>query len=273
MYVMHVAPPLALLLLVALLIVQVLLRRVVSPGVVLLERDLASHTAVVTGACSGIGRETAALLLRLNASVILGCRDVAKGKRVCDDLEEAQRTSLHLASSTRRCVSLRLDLASFASVVDFVASVSSYGIVPNILVNNAAVRQDLQATTEDGLEVQYQVNHLSHFLLVDRLLPLMLRSTKRVRVLHVSSSAHAFGSIDREAYSREVGNTDPQLFARAMASRIEGVYGDTKLMQMLFSRELQRRFDSAFADPSTRPLSVSLHPGTSQSAPCIHSIT
>lgn len=110
--------------------------------------------------------------------------------------------------------------------------------------------------TTDGIEEHYQVNHLSHVLLTMLLLPILSTSAP-ARIVHVSSSAHEYGVIDQRAYAAEVLNRDAKLFADIMRKRIEGVYGDTKLMQVVFSSELQARLKTIAPGVD----SFAVHPG------------
>lgn len=218
-----------------------IVRSFISPSIQYPIKDLSGQTAVITGGCSGIGKNTAAHLLNMNATVILGCRNVSDS--ICNGLY-----------APSRCNTYPVDLSSFNSVRKFNWEIEKSGYVPNILVNNAGIRHNRLIITDDKIESHFQVNYLSHFLLVHLLLPLMSKSIHPIRVIHVSSSAHKFGIIDKSAYNIHVKNTNSSIFDNIQGVRLEGVYGDTKLMQVMFSNELQKRFEkSSFV---TKPLSL-----------------
>jgi NAD(P)-dependent dehydrogenase (short-subunit alcohol dehydrogenase family) len=226
--------------------------------------DLRGQSAVVTGGCGGIGRSTAEILYNLNASVILGCRNVTLGRFICNGLKYSY-SSNHLNAQYPLCIAKELDLSSFGSVRSFAADVGFIpGNIPNIIIANAGIRMNEYRVTFDGLESHFQVNFLGHFLLVNLLLPFMLRSHYQIRIVHVSSSAHHYGSIEHDIYGElSRSSMNSSRFHDAQRARLEGVYGDTKLMQVLFSHELQRRFDLNYnkKEGTKKLLSISLHPG------------
>jgi NAD(P)-dependent dehydrogenase (short-subunit alcohol dehydrogenase family) len=189
--------------------------------------DLAGRTAVVTGASSGLGAVTARELARAGAHVVLAVRDVAKGERVAATFAPG-------ASHEVR----PLDLASLASVRAFAAGWSG---PLDVLVNNAGIMAVPAARTEDGFEAQLGTNHLGHFALTNLVL-----SHVTDRVVTVSSGAHRIGRIDLEDLNWERRDYD-----RWRA------YGQTKLANLLFTSELQRRLSAAGSD--VRALAA--HPG------------
>ncbi len=127
--------------------------------------DQSGKTAIVTGATSGIGKETARVLAGKGAKVILAVRNTVKGRSVADDI----RKSLPQADIFVR----RLDLASLSSVKAFADSCLQDEARLDILVNNAGVMFPPYTKTEDGFELQMGTNHLGHFALAGRLLPLL----------------------------------------------------------------------------------------------------
>ena len=263
--------------------------------------------AVITGGCSGLGLEIAYQLYNVvGMDIILGCRNAVMASVICDHLTNSSishqfGSSSGSSSGKRSCYAPGpLDLASFRSVRDFASQVSHIpGKVPNILILNAGIRHNRFNLTEDGVESHYQVNHLSHFLLVNLLLPIMNSSpADEVRIIHVSSSAHYYGKVDRRVYgnigpihksvlspfieqkleatvkrsgvgdeiyhheTHDITTTDyndiikrgNEIFHEIQSNRLEGVYGDTKLMQVLFSDELQKRLDSNLNQKHNRPI-------------------
>lgn len=194
--------------------------------------DLTGRTAVVTGANSGIGLRTARALAGAGASVVLACRNVESAQQAANDLT---RGSARVEA---------LDLASGASVRDFAGRWTG---PLDLLVNNAGVLSPPRyRQTEDGFELQFATNHLGHFALTGRLLPALLES-ERPRVVTVSSLSHTGG--DR-------GVLEGSLGGKYSASK---AYSQSKLANLLFARELQRR-----ATEARSPLvSTAAHPGVS----------
>ena len=204
------------------------------------EADLPTLTGrrvIVTGANSGLGRETARALAEHGAAVTMAVRTPAKGEEAAAAIR---------AGSPQAQVEVReLDLASLASVRAFAESWSAAnpdGL--DLLINNAGVMAIPRRTTEDGFEMQFGTNHLGHFALTGLLLP-ALTAVPNSRVVTVSSQAHRAGRIDFD---------DP------MGQRRYGkwkAYGQSKLANLLFTSELQRRLDRTGS--SIR--AVAAHPG------------
>lgn len=207
--------------------------------------DLSAVTAVVTGANSGLGLETSVELARAGAHVVLACRDPLRG----DEALGQVRVRVPAASVELRV----LDLASLASVRAFADGVlAAFGTGLGVLVNNAGVMAIPRRTTADGFEMQLGTNHLGHFALTGLLLPALLATGPTggvgagpARVVTVSSNAHKLGRLDRDDLMGE------RRYAPWKA------YGQAKLANLLFTRELQRRADAA----SVPLLSLAAHPG------------
>jgi NAD(P)-dependent dehydrogenase (short-subunit alcohol dehydrogenase family) len=196
--------------------------------------SFAGKTVVVTGANSGIGWHTAAALAKRDAAVTLACRDVEKATRSAD-LIRALTPGSDVAVA-------QLDLASLASVEVFADAWSGR---LDLLVNNAGVMAPpTWRATKDDFEVQFGTNHLGHFALTGRLLA-NLRSAVQPRVVTVSSLAHRSGDA-----SVLFGNPKHGYQARH-------AYANSKLANMLFGLELQRRADQHGA----RLSSTMAHPG------------
>lgn len=187
--------------------------------------DQSGRRVVVTGANSGIGRAAAAELARHGAEVTLAVRDEAKGREAA-------------AAMSGTVEVRRLDLADLSSVRAFA---EGWEGSLDVLIDNAGVMATPQRRTVDGFELQVGTNHLGHFALTNLLLP---RLTDRVVV--VSSSAHRMGSIDLEDLNWE-----------RRRYRSWGAYGQSKLANLLFVWELQRRLDEVGS-----PLrALAAHPG------------
>ncbi|MFF1820461.1 oxidoreductase [Kribbella sp. NPDC058245] len=192
--------------------------------------DLTGRRALVTGATSGLGYETAKELLRHGAEVLIAARNPQKTSQAARDLTEA---------TGREPVQIELDLADLSSVQRAAAQVSESYDRLDILVNNAGVMATPYRLTIDGFELQIGTNHLGHFALTGRLMPLL----REGRVVTVSSFMHKSASSVQEADLRQSASNYskwPQ-------------YSKSKLANLLFMFELGRRVPSV--------LSVGAHPG------------
>jgi NAD(P)-dependent dehydrogenase (short-subunit alcohol dehydrogenase family) len=195
------------------------------------------RTAVVTGANSGLGFETSRVLAERGAAVVLACRDLGKGK------DAAARISAVVPEA--RLSTVRLDLGSLASIREAAEELRAGHERLDLLINNAGLMAPLQRrTTPDGFELQMGTNHLGHFALTGLLLPALL-AVSRPRVVTVSSLAHSFGALDLDDLQSVAGYT-PQRS-----------YGNSKLANLLFALELQRRSDAA----GSNLVSTAAHPG------------
>jgi NAD(P)-dependent dehydrogenase (short-subunit alcohol dehydrogenase family) len=201
--------------------------------------DQRGRVAVVTGANSGIGYETARALAAKGARVVLACRNEAKGR----DAEQRIR-------SEATGVDIRfepLDLGALASVRAFAEKLITNESRLDLLINNAGVMMPPYGRTADGFETQLGTNHLGHFALTGLLIE-PLRRTPKARVVNVSSLAHFIGAIRFDDLHSE-GSYSP---TRA--------YGQSKLANLLFTRELQRRFEASGTDA----LAAAAHPGSTR---------
>lgn len=198
--------------------------------------DLSGKTAIITGANSGIGLETARELARNGAQVVLACRNERKGAAALDDLRKG---------SANAEVELELlDLADLGSVERFAANFSQQHDRLDILCNNGGVMVPPLGQTKNGFETQFGTNHLGHFALTGRLLPKLL-AAPNARVVSVSSTAHRTGKIDFD-------NLDGKRSYSAV-----GFYGQSKLANLLFIRGFQKRIEVAGANL----LAAAAHPG------------
>jgi NAD(P)-dependent dehydrogenase (short-subunit alcohol dehydrogenase family) len=186
--------------------------------------DLAGRSYVVTGANSGLGAATARALSARGASVVLACRNTTKGEAA--------------AAKMTGDVSVRaLDLADLASVRAFADATGPI----DVLINNAGVMAVPRSTTADGFEMQFGTNHLGHFALTGLLLPRI-----GSRVVALSSAMHRMGRI-----SVDDPNFEHRRYERWSA------YGQSKLANLMFAYELQRRLTKA----GSSVLAVAAHPG------------
>ena len=201
--------------------------------------DQTGRVALVTGANSGIGLEAAKLLAERGAHVVLACRTRSKA--------EAARTEIMAAHPSGQVSLIDLDLSSLASVAAAAAEFTSQFDHLDLLINNAGVMATPYKQTVDGYELQFATNHLGHAALTAHLLPALL-TTEASRVVNVSSLAHRMGRINFD---------DLQSERRYHAWR---AYGQSKLSNLLFTFELQRRL--AKIDATT--IATAAHPGFSE---------
>jgi NAD(P)-dependent dehydrogenase (short-subunit alcohol dehydrogenase family) len=196
--------------------------------------ELSGTTAIVTGANSGIGYVTALELARHGADVTLACRNLDKAG--------AARAKIVAAVPGAAVAVAALDLSRLDSVEAFAGG---WDGPLDLLINNAGVMAPLRrTTTADGFELQMGTNHLAHFALTGRLLPALL-GAPRPRVVTVSSVAHTGGQINLDDLQSVAGYT-PQRS-----------YGNSKLANLMFALELQRRAERA----GSTLVSTAAHPG------------
>jgi NAD(P)-dependent dehydrogenase (short-subunit alcohol dehydrogenase family) len=201
--------------------------------------DQTGRVAVITGSNTGLGYETAAALAHHGAHVVLAVRNLDKGK---DAATLIQRRSPNASVALQE-----LDLTSLDSIRAAAEQLRSDHDRVDLLINNAGVMMTPKSTTKDGFELQLGTNHLGHFvftgLLLDRLLPV-----SGSRVVTVSSMGHRIGRIRFDDLQSD------RSYSRA------GAYGQSKLANLLFTYELQRRLAS-----HGTTIAVAAHPGSSTS--------
>lgn len=200
--------------------------------------DLSGKVVIVTGANSGIGYEAAKECARKGARTLLACRDMIKAK--------AALTQIRAEIPHAPVEIMQLDLASLASVRGFAAAFRAKYDRLDLLVNNAGIMMVPYSTTEDGFERHFGVNHLGHFALTGLLFNLIV-NTPGARVVNVSSGAHRFGRMD----------FDKLMYDEGQGYTPMGAYGRSKLANLLFTQELQRRFQAAGVDA----MATAAHPG------------
>lgn len=210
--------------------------------------DQTGRTAIITGANSGLGLAAAQVLAGHGGRVIMACRDAEKAA--------AAEQLVHDHHGGRADVEVRaLDLADLSSIESFAEGIVTSESHLDLLVNNAGVMMCPKETTVDGFERQFGTNHLGHFALVGRLHELMSQRPG-ARIVTVSSLMAQRGSIDfddlmgDESYSKS------------------GAYAQSKLANLVFAFELQRRLDAA----GSTTLSVAAHPGYTRTNLQRHSV-
>jgi NAD(P)-dependent dehydrogenase (short-subunit alcohol dehydrogenase family) len=198
--------------------------------------DLSGRTAVVTGASAGIGLETARVLAGHGAEVVLACRNLDRAKRAADLIRaEDRRASIAM---------VRLDLASLASVREAAAEIRATCPRLALLINNAGAMELPYERTEDGFELTLATNHLGHFALTGLVLDRLLE-TPGSRIVTMSSMAHIDGVMNFDDLQSEGGY------------KPDAAYGQSKLANLLFTYELDRRLRAAGA----QTIALGSHPG------------
>lgn len=191
--------------------------------------SLAGQTVLITGANSGIGKETAKAAAARGAVVLLACRDLKKAEQavaeILEDVGKDKADNLQL---------FELDLSSLASVRACAAAISERFSVIDVLINNAGLMMCPQWSTVDGFEVQLATNHLGHFLLTLLLLDRLRASPIGARIVNLSSVAHMPGQLYLDNL-----NMTGDLYTPFKA------YARSKMANVLFTRELARRLNKA----------------------------
>ncbi|KAI8577603.1 hypothetical protein K450DRAFT_251604 [Umbelopsis ramanniana AG] len=191
------------------------------------KKDLTGLTVLITGANVGIGLETARMLCEMGALVTIACRNAQKAEAAAEDIEKTTGNRPEVAS---------LELSTLETTATFVNEYIAKHQRLDILINNAGAfttEKPQDGLTQDGFEIDFQINHLSHFLLTIRLLPLIKYATQNKingftpRILIVGSNAAQAGKIDY-SYLQNADNI-PFIFNR---------YANSKLMNAMFAKKL-----------------------------------
>ncbi len=198
--------------------------------------DQSGKIAIVTGSNSGLGFETAKVLASKGATVVMACRSMDKAEKAAQEIT--------IAYPQAKLDIRQLDLADLESVREFAAAFKKQYDRLDILVNNAGIMMIPRSETAQGFEMQFGVNHLGHFALTGLLLDL-IEKTPGARVVNVSSGMHLAGKINFDDLNSQ------RSYNRAAA------YGRSKLANLLFTYELQRRFSAKGIDA----LALAAHPG------------
>lgn len=189
---------------------------------------------IITGANSGIGKETAIDLAKRGGKIYIACRDKKRGEDAMKEIKEK--------SESDEIYFLKLDLASIDSIKNFSEEFLNLETNLHILINNAGVMACPRSFTKDGFEMHFGTNHLGHFLLTNLLLDI-LKASAPSRVVVVSSLFHIVGKIRKN-----------DLFGETFYFRWFA-YASSKLANILFTRELAKRL------AGTGVTANSLHPG------------
>jgi len=219
----------------------------IAGGVCRSDVTLEGKTAIVTGANTGIGKETALDLARRGARVFLACRSEERAAPVVDEIRAA--------TGNEQVFFKKLDLARITSIRAFAEDFTDEEERLDILVNNAGVVSPKDEKTDDGFEIHMGVNHLGPFLLTNLLLDHLKQSGPGSRVITVSAlAALHIGEIDIDDLMNTKGYSHPWYPPWATYRR----YANSKLANLLFSQELSRRLEGSGVT------TYSLHPGVIQ---------
>lgn len=198
------------------------------------ETSLKDKTIIVTGSNCGIGYEAALDFAKRGARVILACRNQAKADIACEKIKEE--------SKNEKVEVELIDLSSLKSTREFIERIKAKLDRLDILVNNAGLSGIPFSKTDEGFEIHFVANYLAHYLLTRELLDLLKKSAPS-RIINVSSAAYKMGPINWDDLNYEKNYSDFKS------------YGQSKLAQILFTRELEKRLKE------TGISAVSLHPG------------
>ncbi|EZA58809.1 Retinol dehydrogenase [Ooceraea biroi] len=209
---------------------------------------LVGKTVVITGANTGIGKETARDLYRRGAKVILACRNIEKAYDALEDIKNnppSRPDREQFRGNPGELAIYQLDLSSLTSIRECAKNLLAKESAIHLLINNAGILTTKQERTEDGFELQLQTNYIGPFLLTLLLLPKIQSSTPGCRIVNVSSIMHTFGAIHDDLNLENSYNP-----IRA--------YMQSKLANILFTRELVRQLK----ETNIEGINVySLHPG------------
>jgi len=192
---------------------------------------LTGKTCIVTGANCGIGKSVAIELAKRNSHVILACRDLNKAKQVALEVQNCSKNS--------KVSVYQLDLASFASIREFVHQINENEKKIDILINNAGLMCCPFAKSTDGIEMHFAVNHLGHFLLTNLLIDKMTHDDSRIIV--VSSSLHKKATLDLVNFNDAV-DYNPML-----------AYARSKLANILFTHQLAKKLPKGITVNAMHP--------------------
>ena len=200
--------------------------------------DLNSKRIIITGASSGLGKESALALSKLGAEIVLAVRNTSKGEKVLTEIKN-QVPGAKIEVS-------ELDLTDFESIRNFSARENNKQI--DILLNNAGIMAVPFALTKDGFESQMGTNHLGHFLLTSLIFE-NINQSNIARIINVSSTAHRLGRLKTGSKSEILMTSDN--YSAWVA------YGNSKLANLLFTNELSRRLKLN----NSKIITASTHPG------------
>lgn len=198
--------------------------------------DQKGRIAIVTGANSGLGFETSKALASKGAEVIMACRNMNKANAAAELIKKEVPNA--------KLVLMQLNLQDLSSIKDFADKFQEKYARIDLLINNAGIMMPPYGKTKDGFESQIGTNHLGHFALTGHLLDIITK-TDNSRIVNVSSLMHKRGSMNFDDLHRE------KKYSRSEA------YGQSKLANLLFTYELQRKLEKS----GSNTIAAAAHPG------------
>jgi retinol dehydrogenase-12 len=197
----------------------------VSEGV-----DLSGKNALVTGANTGLGKETTRVLALRGARVIMACRNQEKAEAARREIVQESAGAI----KEDQLSLLELDLNNLAATRSAAEKFMALDIPLHILINNAGIMIPMERRTDDGFEAHFGINHLAHFLFTNLILE-SLKKSQGARVVVVASAAMGFATLTAEL---------KDLNWKKRKHRGMRSYGDSKAMNMMFAREMNRRYEN-----------------------------
>ncbi len=210
--------------------------------------DQNGKVIIITGSSSGLGYEAAKVLASKNATVIVAVRSEEKGKTAIANIKkEIPNADIQL---------MLVDLSNLESVHEFAENFKQKFQKLDLLINNAGVMNPPYTKTKDGFELQFGTNHLGHFALTGLLIHLITK-TPNSRIVNVASTAHKIGEL----------NFDDLNWETRKYNKMKS-YADSKLANLYFTKELQKRLDKQ----SSKVIVASAHPGAASTGVSRHSL-
>jgi len=212
--------------------------------------DLSNKVAIITGCNTGIGKETAKVMYQQGCTVIMACRNAAKAQAAKQDILRAP--FLPPSPFTGKLQCMKLDLSSLQSVRDFATAFGQkYSSLDYLVLNAGIAALPKFMTSEDGIEQQFAVNHVSQQYLTQLLSPILIKNENPSRIIALSSVAH--GGVTPKAFAALLDNDGDGPTADGYSGWT--YYGITKVSNILFAREANRRLSEQGV------IAVSAHPG------------
>ncbi len=203
---------------------------------------------IITGASSGLGFEVAKVLADKNGTIIVAVRNQEKGNAAIEKIK--------VDNPNADIQVMIVDLSNLASIKKFTDNFKNKFDKLDLLINNAGVMNPPYSKTKDGFELQFGTNHLGHFALTGHLIDL-IKKTPNSRIINVASTAHKIGALNFDDL-----NWDTRPYKKMKA------YADSKLANLYFSKELQKRFNKESSDV----IVASAHPGAASTGVSRHSL-
>ncbi|CAN1335045.1 Short-chain dehydrogenase TIC 32 B, chloroplastic [Linum perenne] len=207
-------------------------------------------TAIITGATSGIGVETARVLAKRGVRVVIAARDINRANQIKQSILQNE------SPADLEILVMELDLSSFASITSFSHQFLSLGLPLHILINNAGIFSHNLEFSEDKVEMTFATNYLGHFLLTELLMEKMIETAEESgihgRIINLSSAIHSWVKRDSFSFQKMINPTN--FICRYNGTR---AYAQTKLAAILHAKELSRQLKARNAKVTAN----AVHPG------------